>query len=66
MRDENSMLARLVCDDSDLISDKDENNAYLIDRDPRYFGPVLNYLRHGKLILDSGLAAEGVLEEAVS
>lgn len=64
MKDPNSMLARLIDGDSDLISDKDEQGAYLIDRDGKYFQPILNYLRHGKLILDSGLAAEGVLEEA--
>lgn len=62
-RDTNSFLARLIRDDSDLISDRDETGAFLIDRDPRYFGPVLNYLRHGKLVLD-GLCEEGVLEEA--
>ncbi|XP_055709813.1 BTB/POZ domain-containing protein KCTD5 [Phlebotomus papatasi] len=62
-RDPSSFLSRLIQEDSDLISDKDENGAYLIDRDPRYFAPVLNYLRHGKLVLD-GLSEEGVLEEA--
>ncbi|KAG5684133.1 hypothetical protein PVAND_013374 [Polypedilum vanderplanki] len=64
LKDPNSMLARLIDGDSELISDKDENGAYMIDRDGKYFPPILNFLRHGKLILDSGLAAEGVLEEA--
>ncbi|XP_026277444.1 BTB/POZ domain-containing protein KCTD5 [Frankliniella occidentalis] len=61
--DPNSFLYRL-CQDSELISDRDETGAYLIDRDPTYFSPILNYLRHGKLIINKDLTEEGVLEEA--
>ncbi|XP_015904728.1 BTB/POZ domain-containing protein KCTD5 [Parasteatoda tepidariorum] len=63
-RDPNSFLYRLCQEDPDLNSDKDETGAYLIDRDPSYFGPILNYLRHGKLVINKNLAEEGVLEEA--
>jgi len=59
-----SFLARLCQDGHDLPSDKDETGAYLIDRDSDYFSSVLNFLRHGKMVLDRGLSEEGLLEEA--
>ncbi|XP_046864458.1 BTB/POZ domain-containing protein KCTD5-like isoform X2 [Xenia sp. Carnegie-2017] len=63
-RDPKSFLSRLIMEDPELPTDKDEQGAYLIDRDPKYFSPILNYLRHGKLIIDSGMSEQGVLEEA--
>jgi len=49
-----SLVLRLLQDDS---------GAYVIDRDPTYFGPVLNYLRHGKLVHNKELAEEGLCLE---
>ncbi|KAK7448395.1 hypothetical protein BaRGS_00040099 [Batillaria attramentaria] len=63
-RDPKSFLYRLIQEEPDLNTDKDGSGAYLIDRDPTYFGPVLNYLRHGKLVINRDIAEEGVLEEA--
>ncbi|KAM5148464.1 BTB/POZ domain-containing protein KCTD17 [Mantella aurantiaca] len=59
----NSFLCRL-CQESQLLSEMDETGAFLIDRDPTYFGAILRYLRYGKLVIDKNISIEGVLEEA--
>jgi len=63
-KDPRSFLARIASQDSELGSDRDESGALLIDRDPHYFSPVLNFLRHGKVHLDRNMLEEAVLEEA--
>lgn len=64
-----SMLARMFADDNNMYlmnpSATDDTGAYLIDRSPEYFEPILNYLRHGNVILDKNINPKGVLEEAV-
>jgi len=62
-----SMLAKMFADDDGnrlWPSCVDKNGAYLIDRSPEYFEPLINYLRHGQLILDKNVNPQGVLEEA--
>lgn len=63
-KDPKSFLCRICQDESHLKSEQDEYGAFMIDRDPDYFEPVLNFLRNGKLILNKNLCEEGVLEEA--
>eukprot|EP01103_Thecamoeba_quadrilineata_P011912 TRINITY_DN2957_c0_g1_i1.p1 TRINITY_DN2957_c0_g1~~TRINITY_DN2957_c0_g1_i1.p1 ORF type:complete len:621 (+),score=142.90 TRINITY_DN2957_c0_g1_i1:73-1935(+) len=62
MSDRDSMLAKLV--DMNIPSLKDESGAIMIDRDPKFFAPLLNFLRTGRLIIDPNLSNEGLLEEA--
>ena len=45
-------------------STMDKHGSYLVDRSPEYFEPLLNYLRHGSLILNDNVNPKGVLEEA--
>lgn len=61
-RDPQSMLAKMFSEEWD--SARDSTGAFLIDRSPEYFEPLLNYLRSDVLVLDDGINVEGVLEEA--
>ena len=59
-----SMLGRMFGNSENWHSTADRNGCYLFDRSPEYFEPLLNYLRHGSLILNDGVNPKGVLEEA--
>ena len=40
------------------------DGGYFIDRDPKYFRVVLNYLRWGQLVMDSDISLEALKYEA--
>jgi len=64
-REPNCMLSRMFADNCYLKPcEQDESGAYLIDRTPKYFEPILNFLRTGNLIIDPSVNPTGVLEEA--
>ena len=66
--DQNSMLAKMFqeYDESTLIpaASKDENGAYFIDRDPKYFAVILNFLRTGELEVSETIDLDFLLIEA--
>lgn len=66
-KDPNCMLSKMFSFDNEISivpSKCDEYGSYLIDRDPKYFEPILNFLRTGKLYYDFNINPEGILEEA--
>jgi len=66
-KEPDSMLARMFAHDNGVLlwqSSVDDHGAYLVDRSPTYFEPILNYLRSGELVIDKGVNPMGVLVEA--
>ena len=40
-----------------------EQRAYMLDRTPKYFEPILHYLRTKELVIDPNVSMDGMLEE---
>jgi len=64
LNDPTSMLAKMFDPVSPLQPGVLRDGAYFIDRDPKYFRIILNYLRSGQLILESSVPIEAIKTEA--
>ena len=66
MSDENSMLAKMFENDQSgrAPAVKDENGYYFIDRSPKYFESILNFLRTGEIEAPACLDVRFLLKEA--
>ena len=67
MSDQNSMLAKMF-DNENLgraaPASKDENGSYFIDRSPKYFESILNFLRTGEIEAPNCLDLKFLMLEA--
>ena len=43
---------------------RDRDGAYLLDTNPDYFKPILQFLRRGEVAIDPGVSHDGVSSEA--
>ena len=65
LREPDSMIARMFSENSPWQHRRDPvDNSILVDRSGKYFEPILNYLRHGVLVIDDGISTSGLYEEA--
>ncbi|KAH7662473.1 BTB/POZ domain-containing protein KCTD17, partial [Aphelenchoides avenae] len=63
-KEHGSFLAGLCDVDRTVTITKDESGAFFIDRDPRYFRIILNYLRSGCVYLEDKVSIEVLRTEA--
>ena len=60
---EDSVLAKMFEHGGAMLK-RDRDGAFLIDSNPDYFKPILQFLRRGEVIIDPGVNPKGVLLEA--
>ncbi|KAN0043473.1 hypothetical protein ACTA71_011132 [Dictyostelium dimigraforme] len=63
-KEKGSMLGLMFKKDTTWKHTRDENGFILIDADPRYFMVILNFLRHGEIVVEPNLNYYGVLSLA--
>ncbi|KAH6942230.1 hypothetical protein HPB50_002023 [Hyalomma asiaticum] len=46
------------------LKERDDQGAYVLDRDPTYAAPILEYLKHGRLLMNDTVSPLGLIQEA--
>jgi len=61
MNDPDSVLFKMFDPASGWTLETDENGHVLLDVDPTYFTPILNFLRTGEIVIESHISSRGVV-----